>query len=609
VQTGVKDRVDEILDHLFPSRRIRRVLLIHPPDGDASLFDLARARRKRITNFPPYGLAVLARHLLDHGIEVEICNLNHAILKAAFRPDQDFDFDCVWQTTLDAAVDRFRPDLIGISCLFTMTHTAMRNVCDHLKPVGIPLALGGVHVTNDVERVLDDIPSADMAFLREGDKAIIRFIDVVNREAPTDSLVQLVLNRPGERRRLTGEALPDAAEISVIPAYELLQIEEYSDYGRIGPNYCFRPEGTRFATVLSNRGCRARCTFCSVRNFNGTGVRQRSIESVLEEIKILYYEHGVRHIMWLDDDLLKDHERAIRLFDEITALKLDDFTWDASNGVIAASCTEEVVSAAARSGCIGLHIGMESGNPKVLREVHKPGTVANFLKAAEVLKAHPGIYVHVFLIIGFPGETLEMILDTVNVSRQMDLDWYIISVLQPLPNTPMYDLMVSLGLLQSTRDTRYMIGAYGTSSEVEKNYAALGFEEAFATIPLDAVPSRAQLNDIWFYMDYHLNYHRLFFEERPEKIRQSIQHLKKVANILLPDHPFALYFLGYLEMKTTGRIDPEIVSRLEGHLQVSAYWRERMRAFGLDGDDLRSGAFKNREIPRFEIRKPLPDPG
>ena len=78
--------------------------------------------------------------------------------------------------------------------------------------------------------------------------------------------------------------------------------------------------------------------------------------------------------MWLDDDLLRDHTRAIGLFNEIVRRGLT-ITWDATNGVIAASCTDEVIDAAAKSGCIALNIGMESGNPDILRKIVKPGTV------------------------------------------------------------------------------------------------------------------------------------------------------------------------------------------------------------------------------------------
>ena len=51
---------------------------------------------------------------------------------------------------------------------------------------------------------------------------------------------------------------------------------------------------------------------------------------------------------------------------------LIDLTWDLSNGVIAAALDEEIVAAMAESGCIGLFIGMESGNKKNLRSIKNP---------------------------------------------------------------------------------------------------------------------------------------------------------------------------------------------------------------------------------------------
>ena len=63
-----------------------------------------------------------------------------------------------------------------------------------------------------------------------------------------------------------------------------------------------------------------------------------------------------------------------------------------------------------------------SGNPKILREIRKPGTVDIFIRAAEVLKNYPKINSRVFLMIGFPNETYQQILDTINVSKQMNMD-------------------------------------------------------------------------------------------------------------------------------------------------------------------------------------------
>ena len=75
----------------------------------------------------------------------------------------------------------------------------------------------------------------------------------------------------------------------------------------------FKGEDTPSGTILSNRGCRAQCSFCSVRNFNGKGVRRRHVQSVVDELSYLRNERGLTHFMFLDDDLFKDEKQTIEL--------------------------------------------------------------------------------------------------------------------------------------------------------------------------------------------------------------------------------------------------------------------------------------------------------
>lgn len=604
-------KVGGFLARRFP-RGVERVLLVTPPDADSSLFRFQTARRGRYTNYPPYGLAVLAQHLRSIGVDVRLLNLNHLILKACHEAEraEAFEFDRTWQDALAAEIESYQPHLIGVTCMFTMTHTSLKRVCEHAARSGVPVAVGGVHVTNDVERVLDDIPYARLAFLREGEVAIKRFVQAARGEIDHDHMGQLILDDEGERYRFATECQPSEEEINVLPAYDLFDVGEMSRYGTIGAFYCFKPKGTRFATVLSNRGCRAQCTFCSVRNFNGKKVRQRSVDSVLDELQVLEEEYGIGHVMWLDDDLLKDHERAIALFNGKIQRGLKH-TWDATNGVIAASCTDEVVHAMAESGCIALNIGMESGSPDILKQVKKPGTVRNFIEAAEILRKYPDIHSSVFLMIGFPGETMGHILQTINTARAMDLDWYRISQLQPLPNTPIYDSMVEQGLIQNvgSNELRFMGGAYGKQTEIEQGLrlATANFEEAFCSIPLDAIPTQDQITDIWFYMNYHLNFHRLFTETRPVKIKQQFAHLQTLGDVISPENGFALYFIGYLQHKFYGATEPSVIERLTRRLETSPYWRDRFHAFGLGLDDLLTANFKNKHIPRILPGKPPDD--
>jgi radical SAM superfamily enzyme YgiQ (UPF0313 family) len=581
------------LDAAFPTRRLDRVLLVNPPDADADLFRFDAARRGVMPNFPPYGLAVLAQQLRAVGVQVRIANLNHGVLKACrAAPSADaFAFDAVWQRHLDDAIGAFEPDLIGVTCMFTMTHESLRHVCTWASRTGLPVAIGGVHVTNDVERVLDDIPAARFAFLREADRAVQTFVRVVRGEAAPEALGQVLFAdaASGQRQRFLAECQPSAQAMDVVPAFELIEIGELAQYGIIGSFSYFKPERTRFATALSTRGCRARCTFCSVRTFNGPSVRLRSIESVLDELQRLEEEFGVGHVMWLDDDLLKDHARALALFNGMVRRGLR-LTWDASNGVIAASCTEEVIAAAEASGCIALIIGMESGNPTVLREIAKPGTVDTFLRAAAVLRRHERINSNVYLMLGFPGETMGMIRDTIEVARQMDLDWYRIKPLQPLPSTPIHRTMIEQGLISDTdsRAVRYITGAYGTHVGMERDSATAStdFRSAIEALPDRLVPTRAQIEDLWFYMNFRLNYARVLGEHRPLKLDQHRRLLQSVCNMIAPDNAFALYMLAVVQRRLDGAADPQVLARLRRQHATSPFWHDRLAAFGLHPDDV-----------------------
>jgi radical SAM superfamily enzyme YgiQ (UPF0313 family) len=587
-------RVRAHFDRLFPQRALTRVLLVTPPDATASLFDAKVARRGTYSNFPPYGHAVLAQKLRAIGVEVEILNLNQEVLRRCHEApvSEPFDFDAAWRLPLSAALTRFKPQLVGVTCMFTMTHDSMKAACDLVAEARIPVIIGGVHVSNDVERILDEVTSADLAIVREGDVAFPRLIQIIRGTEPANALRQTIVRDDGQGRlRFSEECVPTQKDMDVIPAFELIDVANLSRYGVIGSFHCFKPKGTRFSTSLSNRGCRAQCTFCSVRNFNGEGVRQRSVDSVLDELQELEEVHGIEHLMWLDDDLLKDHARAISLFNGMVRRNLK-MTWDASNGVIAASCTDEVVAAAAASRCIALIIGMESGNTKILRDVKKPGTVGNFIRAAEVLRKYPTIYTGVYLIVGFPGETMKMIKDTMRVSSEMNLDWFRIKTLQPLVGTPIYEAMKEQGLLEAKekREVRYVTGAYGRPIEDSADsLPPASILEVFDAIPDHVIPSHAQLDDIWFYMNYAMNYHRIIDRidtTSIDKLRQHRIMTTDICDVISPDNPFALYTSVLLTKRLDGTFDKDRFDRLQGQLSSSPFWSKRFQALGLSPSNL-----------------------
>ena len=136
-----------------------------------------------------------------------------------------------------------------------------------------------------------------------------------------------------------------------------------------------------------------------------------------------------------------------------------------------------------------------------------------------------------------------------------------------------------------------MGGAFGKQAEIEQGQrmTTASFKEAFAAIPLDAIPNEDQITDIWFYMNYHLNFQRLFHEDRPIKIAQQFAHLSTLSDVISPENGFALYFTAYLQRRQYGKADRGVLDRLARRLETSLYWRDRFEAFDLKLGDLEYG--------------------
>jgi radical SAM superfamily enzyme YgiQ (UPF0313 family) len=588
------------LHRLFGSRQVRRVLLVTPPDVDASLFSFETCRRGRYPNYTPYGLIVLATGLRQLGIDVSLVNLNMATLRAAqlCETPEAFDFDAAWQSALDAEIEAGSYDLIGVTCMFTQTHVSLRQVCDRLRSVcpGVPISIGGVHVTNAFasattrNRFLEELGAVDLFFSYECDVAFPRFVEVVNGNRPVVDLRQVALRDGDEVIAVSDRVPPQPTDMVEIPAHDLSPPYELSKWGKVGSYSFLKPREAVVSTVLSNRGCRAQCTFCSVRNFNGVGVRRRPVGSVVDELEALRDQYGVSHIMWLDDDFLYDRNQSLALFEEMVRRNIG-ITWDCTNGVLAASCTDEVISAAVESGCIGLNIGMESGNPEILRQIKKPASVDTLLRAAEVLRRYPKIFTRVFLIIGFPHETFRQMLDTFEVSSQMGLDWHQIQVLQPLPNTPIFDQMIEEGLIdiEDFRNVRYSSGTYGRGAQMihkGRDMQDRDFKHVFDLSDLDAEVPKGLYEHVWAFMNFHLNYYKILKEERPEKLRQFRLYLEHIVNVIAPNDALAHYFLGQLQRHSLGGASTDVTASLKRLVRESPVWEQRFADFGLSVADI-----------------------
>ena len=568
--------------------RTSRVLIVVPPETPPNELIFEVAVNRRYPCFPPYGGGLLATHLMLSEYETSILDLNYEMLNHAHRSKSEAEFDPnIWRVRLSGALEKFKPDCLALSCMFTMAHPSLKDVAQLVRSLrpGLPILAGGVHVTNATEMVLRDIPEIDFAISHEADRSFVTLLEFVNGRAKVDALEQVSTLIDSQYVKVDSRAAPVEQHLDRAPSYLKLDIGNYDNVGQVG-FYTFMRSGRKAATVLGNRGCRAQCTFCSVRSFNGAGVRSRSVGSVVDEIERLASDYGIKHVMWLDDDLFYNQQRTVNLFDELSRRNLD-VTWDATNGVIAAAITPEIMDAAVKSGCVGMTLGIESGNPKILRSVRKPETVEAFRRAADILRGYSQVFFRGFLMMGFPGETLRQLMDTVNLALEMDLDWYSITVLTPLPSTTIYRTMVEQGLVEddlAPGSVRFQSGAHGSIGQREQRERtnAVDFFNLLAAAQVDRVPTAAELKDLWFVMDYRINHEKLLTLDHAQKLRHQGDMLLDICDRVTTGNALCNLSVAVIEQKL-GNLEEsrKRVAMTEEYVATSEYWQKRFASLDI----------------------------
>ena len=401
-------RLRAALDRTLGGREFDRgCVLIQIPQVPLALLDRQVAKNRGYFAYPPQGLLYLSAALGKVGVKSEIIDLNYTVLREVQKEGGDVEH--AWQSAVDRSLSKFDRPWVCVSFMFDPTYPALKAVCEFVKArrPDACVAVGGVAATSDPGRILDE-ELCDVVFSHEGEHTIEQFYAYVRGETTELPPNLSFLAADGEVLSTASDKV-GTIELDIKDEYEKIPIRDYHRAGSLS-NYS-RMNGLEvpFATVQSRRGCRAKCSFCSVRGFNGKGVRVRGAEGVVAEMEVLYRK-GIRHFDWLDDDLLYDADAAVELFDKM-ADKLPAITWAANNGLIAAAITPRVLESMEKSGCIGFKVGLESGNSEVLRRVHKPTSLDKFFEFPQMARQRPRMFVAVIIILGFPGERFGQMLD------------------------------------------------------------------------------------------------------------------------------------------------------------------------------------------------------
>ncbi len=341
-------------------------------------------------------------------------------------------------------VEELKPDLVGFSCLFSSQFPIIRKLAELVKKLdpSIVTVAGGTHPSFLAESCLST-SKLDYIVLGEGELAFSRLIDALNGKGRIGEIPGIAFRENGRIRINSRVAyLDDLAQLP-LPARELFPVEKYFE---INAPMQSLSRSRRSLAIITSRGCPFRCGFCSSTAHWGFCYRTSPVEKVIAELEHLKDRYRIKEVKFEEDNLIGDRKRAKRLFQSMVDRKLD-LIWNTPNGIAVWSLDQEMLELMKQSGCYEITVAVESGDPWVLKNlIKKPVNLEKTREMVKVIKKI-GIETCGFFIIGFPGETREQIMNTVNYARSLELDRCYLLIFTPLPGTPLAELAIQTGSL------------------------------------------------------------------------------------------------------------------------------------------------------------------
>src|SRR5438445_7710022 len=337
-------------------------------------------------------------------------------------------------------------ELVGIGAMTRMVARAY-HVADAIRAAGVPVVMGGPHVTELPDEALgrDGGPQhADAVALGEADETWPKIVEDAARGELKD--VYAPVDETGKERKPSLQSYP------AIP-WEALNLDQFNLIPKVAAPLLRRAGGGwgtfRMIPVESGRGCPYGCEFCTVTGFFGDSIRFRTNESVVNELLRLKArarnEDGQIAVFFIDDNFAINIKRTKSLLRAIIAADAQVY-WVAQ---ISANLLrdEELVDLIAASGGKWIFIGMESIDPTNLASVNKgfnkPGEYAAVLDRL----AQRNVYAITSFIFGMDNDTPGVAERTLQQIRSWPPGLPIFGLLTPLPATPLYKRLEAAGRL------------------------------------------------------------------------------------------------------------------------------------------------------------------
>ena len=353
---------------------------------------------------PRLGLPIIAAALKSRGHDVLVYNPTMAPI----------DWD-----------DVHSADLVGLSSTTSTASTAY-GFADDLRARGIPVIIGGSHVTFMADEALQHVDY--VARGEGGEQLMLELIEALSGSRDLGDVAGLSFCRDGQA--VHNPLRERCADLDTLP---------FPDLKLLVGN-----EKLNTMPIMTSWGCPFACNFCSVTAMFGRKYRFRSAESVVAELK----DKRPHRIFFYDDNMAADKKRLKKLL----RMMIDDdlvIPWSAQVRIDVVR-DPELLDLMRRSGCELVYLGLESVNQATLDGYEKSQTVEDIERAVKILHDF-GIKSHGMFVLGADTDSVQTVRDTVTFAIKNRVDTVMLNILTPLPGTPQFEELDAAGRIFDKR--------------------------------------------------------------------------------------------------------------------------------------------------------------
>jgi radical SAM superfamily enzyme YgiQ (UPF0313 family) len=198
------------------------------------------------------------------------------------------------------------------------------------------------------------------------------------------------------------------------------------------------------APIITSRGCPFQCTYCAVVVTTGRNFRMRSVDNIIEEIKYLQKNFGIKEIHIEDDNFTLVKSRVIEFCERLKEENIH-INWACPNGVRLDTLDRELLQSMEAAGCYSFAVGIESGSPEIVSDMKRKETVEIMIEKTNLIASATKIRMTGFFMMGYPSETRSDMEKSIKLSLKVPLHRAQFSNFLPLPGTEIYNRLIQRG--------------------------------------------------------------------------------------------------------------------------------------------------------------------